>query len=121
MQPVFRWIFALFMVGAGLNHFRDPSIYQAMMPPWLPEPSLMIGISGAAEIAGGLGLLLPWKKLRWWAAVGTIALLICVFPANVYMAANHLPLGGQELPSWVLWGRLPLQGLLIVWAWWSRH
>jgi uncharacterized membrane protein len=120
VQKAFRWLLALLMIVAGLNHFRDPNIYMAMMPPWIPAPALMIAISGVAEVAGGAGLLAPWPKLRWWSAIGLIALLICVFPANIYMATHQIPLGGQQLSPVVLWGRLPLQGLFIAWAWWSR-
>jgi uncharacterized membrane protein len=47
-----------------------------------------------------------------------IALFVAVFPANLNMAINELPLGTQSVPTWALWARLPLQIVLIVWAYW---
>jgi len=109
-----RWALTIFMVGAGVNHFRSPEPYVGMMPAVLPAPLALVYLSGVAEILGGLGLILP--ATRRLAAWGLIALFIAVFPANLNMALNHLPLGTVELPSWALWARLPLQLLLIWWA-----
>lgn len=111
---ILRWVLTVFFVVAGLNHFIDPATYIAMMPAELPAHELLVSISGIAEIAGGLGLILP--ATRRLAAWGLIALLVAVFPANLNMALNHLPLAGRELPSWALWARLPLQLVLIAWA-----
>ena len=82
------------------------------MPPALPAPLLLVYVSGVAEIAGGLGLLLP--ATRRWAGWGLVALLVAVFPANVYMALIHEQLG---ISGWVAWGRLPLQLPLLWWVW----
>lgn len=114
VHTISRWLLTVFMVGAGANHFVSPDHYVAMMPAMLPEPLLLVQISGVAEILGGLGLILP--ATRRLAAWGLIALLIAVFPANLNMAINHLPVGPYHLPSWALWARLPLQVLLIWWA-----
>jgi uncharacterized membrane protein len=113
-HTISRWLLTVFMVGAGVNHFLSPHAYVAMMPAMLPEPLLLVQISGVAEILGGLGLILP--ATRRYAAWGLIALFIAVFPANLNMAINHLPLGPYRVPSWALWARLPLQVLLIWWA-----
>jgi uncharacterized membrane protein len=109
-----RWALTVFMVGAGINHFLVPATYVAMVPTWLPAPALLVQVSGVAEILGGLGLILP--ATRRLAAWGLIALLVAVFPANVHIAMNHLPLGDHVLPAWALWGRLPLQVVMIAWA-----
>lgn len=116
MKAVLRWLLTVAMVGAGLNHFVSPAAYVAMMPAALPAHLALVYVSGVAEIAGGLGLILP--ATRRAAAWGLVLLLVAVFPANVNMAINHLPLGERALPSWALWGRLPLQAVLIAWAWW---
>jgi uncharacterized membrane protein len=102
------------MVAAGVNHFVVPATYVGMMPAELPAPLLLVQISGVAEIAGGLGLLVP--QTRRLAAWGLIALYIAVFPANLNMAVNHLPLGSRPVATWLLWARLPLQIVLIAWA-----
>ena len=114
-MTIARWVLTVFMVAAGINHFVMPDVYVAMMPTALPAPGALVAISGVAEIAGGLGLILP--ATRRLAAWGLIALFVAVLPANVNMAVNDLPLGGVDVPSWTLWARLPLQVLLIAWAW----
>jgi uncharacterized membrane protein len=116
IRTALRWLLTVGMVLAGANHFIDPAPYVAMMPGALPLPLELVYISGAFEILGGLGLILPrTRRLAGW---GLIALFIAVFPANLNMAINHLPLGDRPVPEWALWGRLPLQLVLIAWAWW---
>jgi uncharacterized membrane protein len=110
-----RWLrygLALLFLSAGLLHFVRPAPFLRIVPPALPAPRLLVLLSGAAEMAGGLGLLLPaTRRLAGW---GLLALLVAVFPANVYMVglADEL-----HIPAWVLWARLPLQPLLM-WAVW---
>lgn len=116
MKTALRWLLTVLMVLAGANHFVSPDPYVAMMPAALPAHLALVYVSGVAEIAGGLGLILP--RTRRAAAWGLVLLLLAVFPANVNMAVNHLPLGERALPAWALWGRLPLQAVLIAWAWW---
>jgi uncharacterized membrane protein len=115
-KAIFRWLLTVLMVGAGANHFLDPDTYVAMMPEALPAHLGLVYVSGVAEVLGGLGLILP--ATRRLAAWGIIATLLAVFPANVNMAINDLPLGERELPAWVLWARLPFQLVLIAWACW---
>lgn len=116
LKTILRWVLTIVMVGAGANHFYNPAPYLGMMPEVLPAHEALVYISGVAEIAGGLGLILPaTRKLAAW---GLIALLIAVFPANINMAVNDLPLGNDPVPTWALWARLPLQLVAIAWAWW---
>ena len=107
-----RYALALLFVGAGLLHFLRPATYLAIMPPPLPQPLLLVYLSGVAELLGGLGLL-PVRTRRL-AGGGLLALLVAVFPANVHMALAHAQLG---IPAWVAWGRLPLQLPLMWWVW----
>lgn len=104
----------LFVV-AGLNHFLNPTFYLAIMPPYLPAHELLVAASGALEIAGGIGVLAP--RTRVWAGRGLALLLVAVFPANVHMAMN--PDLFPTVPSWLLYLRLPLQGVLIGGALWA--
>ena len=100
---------AAFFVAAGANHFLHPRPYLAMMPDYLPAARALVQVSGLAEILGGLGVLLP--PTRRCAAWGLIALLVAVFPANVHVALHGWP--GVNLPTWLLWARLPLQPLFM--------
>jgi uncharacterized membrane protein len=101
-----------FFVLAGLNHFLNPQAYLAMIPPYVPFPGAMNLISGAAEIAGGISVLIP--RLRRAAGWGLIALLVAVFPANIHVALHGW--NALAIPTWVLWARLPLQLGLIAWV-----
>jgi uncharacterized membrane protein len=119
IRTVLRWLLTAFMVVAGANHFVAPAAYIAMIPSALPVPAALVNISGVAEILGGLGLILPaTRRLAGW---GLIALFAAIFPANINMAVHHLPLAGREVPAWALWARLPLQAVLVVWAYWCSR
>ena len=101
---------SLFIAG-GVAHFVFTRAYANIVPDYLPTHRGLVLISGAAEIAGGVGLLLP--RTRRYAAWGLVILLLAVFPANAWMAQHPDHYG---LPRWILWIRLPLQILLIYWA-----
>lgn len=110
-----RWTLAFFVIYAGVAHFRNPEPFVTIVPDYLPAPHLLVAVSGFFEILGGVGLLVP--RTRRAAAWGLVALFVAVFPANVNMAVKHLPLAGISSPI-LLWLRLPLQLVLIAWAYW---
>jgi uncharacterized membrane protein len=106
-----------FVVGtvftlAGALHFARPAMYEAIVPPYLPAHRTIVLVSGAFEMLGGIGVMLP--QTRAAAGWGLIALLLAVFPANVYMALD--PKFDEIAPAWALWLRLPLQFGLIGWV-----
>jgi uncharacterized membrane protein len=107
-------------VVAGVMHFVVPDLYVQIMPPVLPAPLALVYLSGVAEVAVGVGVLVP--RTRRAAAWGTVALLLAVFPANLYMATSGVAIegapGGGDPSALVRWGRLPLQGVLLLWALW---
>lgn len=122
MSPTKRyslWVMSAAYVFAGFNHLVNPEFYLAIMPPGLPNPEWLNLLSGLAEIVLGVYLLEP--RVRVLAAWGIIALLIAVFPANLYVATQNLglpegvPGTGNALVNRL---RLPIQAVLIVWAWW---
>lgn len=116
-----RYAMGTLYVVAGVLHFAVPDLYVQVVPPSLPRPLALVYLSGAAEVLLGVGVM--YDGTRRYAAWGLIALLIAVFPANVYMATNDVTVEG--LPRWMgspsdaaLWARLPLQAVLALWAWW---
>ncbi|WP_256028392.1 MauE/DoxX family redox-associated membrane protein [Natronomonas aquatica] len=115
-----RYAMAVLYVIAGVMHFLVPEVYVQIIPPVLPGPLVLVYFSGIAEIALGLGLLHP--RTRRLAAWGLIGLLIAIFPANVYMATSGVVIegtpGSGDPSEIVRWGRLPLQAVLVAWAWW---
>ncbi len=116
IKSVSKYVLSMFMIGAGTMHFVNPDFYVRMMPPAIPLHDPLVVVSGVCEIMLGLLLLVP--RCSRWAAWGIIALLIAVFPANIYVYQN------QELipaPPLVHLLRLPLQGVLILWAYWHTR
>ena len=113
-KHILKYVFAVFWILAGLNHFRSDEFYLRMIPPYLPWHLFLVYASGLVEIALGISLLVPWlQRLTAW---GLIALLVAVFPANIHMAV-HSELFPEFSPT-LLWARLPVQALLIAWAYW---
>ena len=113
---VVQWLFALFFVLAGVQHFRDEEFFLRIMPDYIPQelhrPAVLV--SGACEIALGVLLLIP--RTTRLAAWGIIALLIAVFPANIYAFQHSEELFGISKAQHFI--RLPLQGVMIALAYW---
>jgi uncharacterized membrane protein len=110
-------LLSAFFVFAGVTHFTRPEFFVAIVPAWLPDPPMVVAVSGVFEILGGLGVLLPQtRRLAGW---GLIALLVAVYPANVEMALRPEKWLAQGMTMAQLWGRLPFQFLFIAWAWWA--
>jgi uncharacterized membrane protein len=107
---ILRLVIASFFIYAGYMHFKKAWFFYKITPPYLQNWKKPINtIVGIAEIAGGIGLLIP--QTQSWAAWGIIALLIAVFPANVYMLTSKG--SGMKIKMWFLWLRIPLQFVLI--------
>jgi uncharacterized membrane protein len=111
---VLRRVCGPFFVLAGAMHFIKPRVYRQIVPPYLPAPEALVYLSGVAEAAGGLGLMLPSKRARarWW----LVATLLAIFPANLHMAQHpeqypQIPGGAQSLKL-----RLPFQAVFIAWV-----
>ena len=91
------------------------------MPDWVPYPALIVQLTGLAEIAGGLGLLIP--RLRRWAGLGLALYAVAVFPANLHHAFGGVHVPGLPDSWWYHWPRLALQPVLMALAlgaggWW---
>jgi uncharacterized membrane protein len=106
-----KWVFASLFVLGGIGHFAATDFYVKMMPPGLPLHRALVLLSGVIEIA--LGVLLVIPKTSRFAAWALIGLLIAVFPANIHVFQHQEQF---PLPPLVHLLRLPLQGVLILWA-----
>ena len=103
---------SLLYAAAGINHFIHPGTYQKIMPPWLSLHKELVFISGVCEILFALLLLFPLtRRIAAWCI---IALLVAVFPANIQMMLNYRQENNPLL--WLSLLRLPLQIVLIAWA-----
>jgi len=115
------YVMSAFYTIAGVLHFVAPKVYARAVPPQFPVPVGLVYLSGVAEVALGIGVLL--RRTRRLSAWGIITLLLAVFPANVYMATSNMvvdavPDSMAGVARFAQWIRLPLQGVLILWAWW---
>jgi uncharacterized membrane protein len=114
IKRILKWLLGIAFVLAGGLHFIYAETYLKIMPPVLPAPLFLVYLSGVFEIALGVLLLIP--KFTRLAAWGLIALLIAVFPANIYMATNANLF--SEFSPTALYARLPLQLILIALVFW---
>jgi uncharacterized membrane protein len=109
-----RWAAALFWLLSGVNHFRRPKFYEAIVPPpldrWKHEVNV---VSGVAELIGGAAVLPSRTRpaARWW----LLATLVAIYPANIHMAVR--PERFPRFPPALLWARLPVQGLFALLTW----
>ena len=121
-RAVVRWVLALFYAAAGIAHLAIPQPFLSITPVWVPQPSLVVLLTGLAELAGAAGLVQPWSRpLRRAAGWGLAAYALCVWPANF----NHMLIdllradGGAGLGYHV--PRLLFQPVLIWLAWWASR
>ena len=105
---------SLLYVVAGVNHLWHSGTYVAIMPDHYTHPLAWVQFTGVAEILGGLGLLIPLSRRA--AAWGIVAMLVGYFDVHIYMLL-HAADKFASLPLWLLYARLPLQLVLIYWAW----
>ena len=108
------FVMGIFYVVVGVKHFQDPSWFVQIIPPILPYKYELVYISGFFEVLLGILLMIP--RFQSIAAKGLMALLICVYPANIYLAqTNGVAMGISPL---IAWGRLPFQFVFIGLAYW---
>lgn len=119
IRRLFRLLLAIAYFIAGIAHIKSPGGFLAITPDWVPFPDQVIFLTGVAEIAGAIGLLIPPRlvpHIRYAAGIGLALYALCVFPANINHAINNIAIGGQTA-SWAYHGpRLLFQPIFIWWA-----
>lgn len=109
-------LLAIFMIGAGTMHFMNPKFYMTIMPPYLPFHLGLVYLSGFFEVLLGVLLLVPrFTRLAAW---GIFALLIAVFPANIYLYQHQELLPAPPMAHFL---RLPVQAVFLLWAYWHTR
>ena len=116
IKLISKYLLAIFMIVAGTMHFVNPEFFLKIVPPYLPFHKELVLVSGVCEILLGVLLLIP--KCSQLAAWGIIALLLAVFPANIYLYQHQDILPASPLVHLL---RLPLQGVFILWAYWHTR
>jgi uncharacterized membrane protein len=110
VKTFFRGLLGVLMVLSGIAHFVSSETYLMMMPSYLPWHEGLVFISGVFEIVLGVAVFVPkYRSLAGW---GLVALLIAVWPANIWMATE-----GIVLSTTAAWVRVAFQAVFIYWAW----
>lgn len=111
-KPWHLYFMAILYILAGINHFRRPKLYNKIIPPFLTNKKFIAEFSGLVEIMLGVYLCIPvFSNL---AAISIMILLVLIFPSNIYMLMDEKASLG--LPKWLLYARIPLQFILMLWA-----
>jgi len=120
-RRILRYLLATIYLFAGIAHIRSPGGFLAITPEWVPFPEHVIFLTGVAEIAGAIGLMIPLRLIPWAryaAGIGLALYALCVFPANINHAINNLAIGGETASWWYHGPRLAFQPVAIWWALW---
>jgi uncharacterized membrane protein len=118
-RSIFRLLLVVFYLIAGIAHLRSPAGFIAITPSWVPYPTEVVALTGVAEIAGAVGLMIP--RFRYAAGVGLALYALCVWPANFNHALGDVAIGGADLSWWYHGPRLALQPVIIWLALWVGH
>ena len=110
--PWHLYIMAVMYITAGIMHFARPKIYLRILPRYIPSPKLMVALSGLVEILVGLGLCFSFSKV--YSVYLIIAMLTVFLLVHFYMLSNEK--AGAGMPRWILILRIPIQFVLIYWA-----
>ena len=94
---LFAFVYGISFVLVGMEHFRDPQKFVEIVPPYFPFALFLVYLTGAMEIAGGLGIIYP--ETREIAGRLMALFLIAVYPANFYMWINDVPFNGTRLST----------------------
>ena len=114
LRTILRWSLAMVYLVAGIFHLHNTDAFVLIVPDWVPQPRLVVIATGWCELLGAASLLT--RRLRRLAGIMLALYAICVFPANVKHALDHVAIGGNRLG----WGyhapRLAFQPVLVWWA-----
>lgn len=107
-------------ICAGINHFRIPAFYIAIIPRYIPNPQFMNALAGLCEIIFGVGL--AFKRTRKIAAWCIVLMLAAFLPVHISMITDApYRLGNTTVAPLLTWLRLVLQLVLMLWAWWHTR
>ena len=105
---------ALLFIFTGSGHFLQAELMAQMLPSWVPAPVALVYATGVLELAIAIALLLPeTRRAAGWMAA---AVLVLFFPANIFAAINHIPVGGHAWGPVYLLVRAPLQLGILFWV-----
>ena len=114
-----RVALSVFFAFTGIGHFVKTEELASMLPPSFPFRVAAVYVSGVLEVVGAIALWI--KPIRWFTGLCLIAMLCAFLPVNIYAALHRVEFGGHELGPAYLLARVPVQALLIWWAWFATR
>ena len=118
-RRIARWLLIAVYLFIGSVHLGKTDAMLPIMPAWTPWPRQVILATGVCELLGALAMALPVPRLRWWAGVMLALYAVCVFPANVHHALDHVAVKGLPSSWWYHGPRLLFQPVFVWWALWA--
>ena len=109
----------VFFAFAGIGHFVKTAEMSQMLPASVPYRVELIYISGVLELLGAIGVWIP--TLTRLTGLCLIVMLLCVLPANIYSAIEHVEFGGHSAGPVYLLVRVPFQLFLMWWTYWATE
>jgi uncharacterized membrane protein len=113
-RAAMRWVLAAFFAAAGIAHLAVPDILLTITPDWVPFAPQVIFLTGGCELAGAAALVT--RPLRTWAGIALALYALCVWPANIKQALDHIVVPHIPDSWWYHGPRLAFQPVLIWWA-----
>jgi uncharacterized membrane protein len=113
-RKVLRWLLALVFLVAGAMHLHNPEPFVRITPGWVPHPQAVIAVTGLCELLGAVGLMT--SRLRRWAGLMLATYTVCVYPANIKHAVEHIAIGHSVLGWWYHAPRLAFQPVFFWWC-----
>ncbi len=114
VRVALRVLLAVLYVGVGFLHLRIAPVLAPLVPSWIPDPIAMLKFTGLCEIIGGLALLAP--PTRSIAGIMLAVYAVCVYPANLHHAFDHVIVRGMPNSWWYHAPRLAFQPVFVWWA-----
>ncbi len=111
-----RIALGIIFILASTFHFTAQDVEMQLIPRSLPLRRAALYITGVFELLGGIGILIP--RFQVAAGRGLAALLVAIFPANIYHTINRKRFRGMTGSPLYHIVRWPMQGVLIWWALW---
>lgn len=110
-KPALAVAFGVLLLASGVAHFLKPEVFYPFFPDFVPK-DITNYFAGAVEITLALGLFIP--RFRSRAALGTLLLMVAFLPLHTIDVFKENPAIGSHQLALI---RLPLQFVLILWAW----
>lgn len=117
MNNLTQLTWTVLLISAGVTHLVLPQFFVAYYPAYLPWPEQMVLVSGIGEMVLAIGLWVRSLQRLAWLAVSMLMVVYTL--VHIYVITDYTTILHPEpaIPLWLAWVRLPLQGVLIGWAW----